>query len=829
MEHSPIRTATFLALDAALLVLCLLHLPTLYRSATPPFEARNDDAGVTVTRLVAPGACGMLRVGDRISAWDGERVRADGELEFCADFALPGQPVVLTLEGGRTATVTCVREYDILYLVVVFFVGIVSGGVGVFVLLKRPEELAAVALHWALVSIGASTMITTGSVAGGGILPLITRGAFFVVYTGVLSFFVFFASLFPRPWPGSMRRKAAAAFLPAAVLLPGLLVTHLRAVALHSLPLYRDYQGWFDAFHVVLIVYVAIGLFSVILSYRRATTVKEKKQLLWIKLGLAAGPTPFLFLTVLPELFLPSGLIPEEVTELFFLLIPAAFAISFVRYRALDIEVVIKRTTVYALVLGSVVILYSLVVGVFSLLVGAYVPAAGAAGAVGAALLFNPVRGRLERWVNRKFFRVTYDFRDAARRVLDSVGRAEDEPEVGKAILRSTDEIIPVERIAVLTLAGEGESREVASRGFERAPGLGLRAWKSLDGEPSIPRAVPGAVEAGVPVRPLPADGGEGGGIVAAFPMTDSRGRTSGCIAVGGKKSGARFSAEDLDLMMELAAETSLALGRISLQRRLLLEQAAARRLEELNRLKSDFVSYVSHELRTPLTSIKMFAEILRSRRLRLGRTARGYVRVIEGESERLGRMVSTILDSARIESGVQEYRPVPGDLRAHVGKALAAMEYQLTQHRFRLSLTQPRRPLTVCADPDAVVQAVVNLVANAIKYAGERRVLTVRLGRRGGACQCAVRDRGIGIERDLLPHIFERFYRAPGVRRTSGGVGLGLPLVRHIMSVHGGSVEVSSVPGKGSTFTLLFPPFGFPRDHHPRHRSMSNEHHPGH
>ena len=801
-----LRTAAFLLIDAALLLLCMLHTGALVRCARPPFEALNAGSRVAVASLLDTAACGGLAPGDVVVAWNGEPILADRELEFVADFALPGEPARVTLEGHREVTVTCVRLYDDLYLAIVLLVGIVSGGAGVFVLLKRPEDPAAVALHWSLVSIAATTMITWGSVAGGGFLPLLSRGVFFVVYVGVASFFVYFTFLFPAPRPGRTALKAAVSFLPAVVLLPGLLVTHLRALAARSLPLYRNFETWFDAFHVVLIVYVSLGLLNVIRSYVRAGTVTEKRKLLWIMLGLGVGPTPFLLLIVLPELFRPAGLIPESLAELFFLVIPASFAIAVVKYHAFDIEVVIKRTTVYALVLGSVVILYSLVVWGVSALVGAYVPAAGVAAAVGAAMGFNPARTRLQHWVDRRFFRVTYDFREAARRMLESVGRAVDERAVGEAILQSTDDIIPLERIAVLARGEEGGAAVITARGFRGEPDFGDWPWQWLQDDPSVPRAAGGDVEPGVRVREFPAAARFLEGVAAVFPMTDPDGGAGGCIAAGRKKSGARFTAEDMDLMMDLAAETGLALGRITLQRRLLLEQAAARRLEELNRLKSDFVSYVSHELRTPLTSIKMFAEILRSRQLRLGRTARGYVRVIEGESERLGRMVTTILDSARIESGAQEYRLVAGDLRAHVGLALAAMEYQLSQHRFRWSLSEPRRPLTVHADPDAVVQAVVNLVANAIKYSGERRVLRVRLSRKGDSCTCAVQDRGVGIGPDLLPHVFERFYRAPGAGRAAGGVGLGLPLVRHIMSVHGGRVEVASFPGRGSTFTLVFP-----------------------
>jgi two-component system phosphate regulon sensor histidine kinase PhoR len=311
--------------------------------------------------------------------------------------------------------------------------------------------------------------------------------------------------------------------------------------------------------------------------------------------------------------------------------------------------------------------------------------------------------------------------------------------------------------------------------------------------------------------------------------MADENQRVLGCIALGPKRSAARFTAEDVDLLMQVAAESALALQRIRLQCQLLLERVAARRLEELNQMKSDFVSYVSHELRTPLTSIKMFTEMLCSRRLRLGRTAREYVGVIEGESDRLSRMVTTILDSAQIEQGIKEYRLAPGDLREHVRCALETMAFQLKQNGFAVRLIQPRRSLTVLADRDAVVQAVVNLVANAIKYSAGQKRLTVTIARRDRQVICSVRDRGRGIPTDAFPHLFEKFYRVPEVRREIQGVGLGLPLVNHIMAAHRGTVEVASVVGTGSIFTLVFPAFsgpGWPTDqregntyeHNPRH-----------
>ncbi|HMK38449.1 MAG TPA: ATP-binding protein, partial [Bacteroidota bacterium] len=507
------------------------------------------------------------------------------------------------------------------------------------------------------------------------------------------------------------------------------------------------------------------------------------------------------------ELFNRQDIIPEELSIVFFVLIPVSFAISFVKYHVLDIEVVIKRTTVYAIVLGLVIGLYALVVGSASAIVGTFVPQSAVAAAIGVAILFEPARRRVQQMVDRRFFRVQYDFRQTGRSILEAIEAALDESHLGEIVVRRMDDAIPVERIALIAAEPGGEGMHVlGASGWDGPSSIGENPCRCGEAHANMPGAVERSFESGVPHTVIPEDLGRRLKIVAVFPMADQDQKVLGCIAIGPKRSAVRFTAEDVDLLMQVAAESALALQRIRLQSQLLLERVAARRLEELNQMKSDFVSYVSHELRTPLTSIKMFAEMLRAPRLHLGRTAREFVGVIEGESERLGRMVTTILDSARIEQGVKEYRMAPADLRDHVRAGLDAMAYQLKQNGFTLRVIQPRRPLRVMADPDAVVQAVVNLVANAIKYSGAVKRVTVKLGRRDGAVVCSITDRGRGIPPEALPHLFERFYRVPEVRREVEGVGLGLPLVHHIMGAHRGTVEVKSAVGKGTTFTLVFP-----------------------
>ncbi len=820
MKPPTLRTVLFLAVDVALLVVCVLYLPALVGAARAPFEVTSRDGRLQVDYITDQAAAGNIRPGDRISLWNGEPVHAASDADFLRFYNAPGDTITLTLEGGRAESAICIPRYDRAYILIILTVGFITWGLGVFVLLARPHELAASTLHWSLVCMGVSTILTWGRMIPGEFTTSLSRGVFLVVYPGVPSLFMFFTSIFPRSKPGPIWLKAAAAFLPVGILAVVLATSLFGAMQEHSAVMFRSFQRWFDIFHAILILQVGVGLASIIDSYRTAQTRVERKKIEWILWGLSFGPTPFLFLVVLPELFDRRDIIPEEISILFFLLIPLSFAISFLKYHVLDIEVVIKRTTVYAVVLGLVLALYAAVVGTVSAIVGAFVPQSAAGAAVGVAVLFEPVRKRVQRLVDRRFFRIQYDFRQTGRSILGDIEAALDESHLGEIVIRRLDDVIPVERIALIAMESGRETIHIlGATGWHPAAAFDENPCLWASAHPDRPAGLERAFEPGIAHSPVTAELSSRLNIVAIFPMADENQNLLGCIALGPKRSAARFTAEDADLLMQVAAESALALQRIRLQYRLLLEQVAGKRLEELNRMKSDFVSYVSHELRTPLTSIKMFAEILGSRRLRLGKTAREYVGVIEGEAERLNRMVTTILDSARIERGEMEYRLQEGDLRDHVRSALEAMAYQLEQNRFSVRLIAPRTPLPLLADHDAVIQAVVNLLANVVKYSPGDKRLTIRLGRKDGSVMCSVQDRGRGIPSDAIPHLFDRFYRAPEVRRAVQGVGLGLPLVKHIMGAHGGTVEVESSVGKGSTFTLVFPSPGPTGRTHTRER----------
>lgn len=226
-----------------------------------------------------------------------------------------------------------------------------------------------------------------------------------------------------------------------------------------------------------------------------------------------------------------------------------------------------------------------------------------------------------------------------------------------------------------------------------------------------------------------------------------------------------------------------------------------------LAEMRSQFVSSVTHELKTPLTAIRMFADTLRLDEEVDRQTRFEYLDTILHESQRLSRLVDNVLDFGKIERGKKTYRFQPVRLEEVVEEAARAAQYPLEQAGFALEVvTEPDLP-RVAADSDALQQAILNLLTNALKYSGNSRRIGLRLDRKDGHARIHVVDQGVGIAPEEQERIFERFYRAPTAENEHiPGTGLGLTIVAHIAKAHGGGVEVASRPGSGSSFTIRLP-----------------------
>ncbi len=226
-----------------------------------------------------------------------------------------------------------------------------------------------------------------------------------------------------------------------------------------------------------------------------------------------------------------------------------------------------------------------------------------------------------------------------------------------------------------------------------------------------------------------------------------------------------------------------------------------------LEQAKSDFVATASHELRSPLTSIKGFIELLQTTENQ-NLTARqlDFIHIALQSTDRLVDLVNDLLDVARIESGQFEIQPRSCDLRATVEEVAALMAPRVAdkQQRLLVEIAEPRA--AALADPARVRQIITNLVTNAHLYTPEHGTITLRLEGDARSTRLVVADSGRGMSPDDTRRVFDRFYRGASDERRSPGTGLGLPIVKSLVDLHGGSIEVRSAVGQGTTFTISLP-----------------------
>ncbi len=273
---------------------------------------------------------------------------------------------------------------------------------------------------------------------------------------------------------------------------------------------------------------------------------------------------------------------------------------------------------------------------------------------------------------------------------------------------------------------------------------------------------------------------------ILAVPLI-ARGNVIGVLEAVNKEGRGDFTEEDVELLTVLADQAAVAVQNV-----ILFQQ-------------SDLIAEIVHEMRTPLTAIVSYAELIQWPETTMSQTHQ-FADIIRRESERINGMANSFLDLARLESGRVHLASDPVDLSTVIRMAVNVVMPQADGKQIGLSVDVPADCPSVAGDAQRLHQAMLNLLSNAVKYCrpGDRVMVAVRCD---GAClTVSVADTGPGIPAEALPHIFERFYRVPGVEDQSPGTGLGLTITRNIIEAHGGEISVSSEGGRGTTFTFTLP-----------------------
>jgi signal transduction histidine kinase len=800
----------YLFLDILLISICAWHLPSIFKRARPPFHAEQIEQNIVVERIIDTHACGGLKTRDILVSWKGCNLEFFETLEFYSNFNTIGESVFIEYKRGDTTALTSVRlipyYLSIRYIIIIIFVGIVIFGVGIFILLNGPPEQSTRSLHWALVSLAVSVLLTTGLMQNLEFSSYIFETVFYFFYMMTVCQFFYFSLLFPKVKYESIRLIKQAIFIPSFIFISILVVFRLRAIYTFSLDDLVNFQRMFDIFHVLLFVFVGGGIFNFVRAYQRSQIEEEGQKLKWILWGLIIGATPFLVLSIGPQLFDKAELIQEEFTLIFFLVIPFAFAMAIVRYQFLNIDVLINRTILYSILTLLIGAIYILAVLVVTSAIGGeavfdeYLLIIAITFLI--AVSFNSLRTRLQKLIDESFFSARENYRKMLAKMSTDFHNSLSSESLFKRISENLQAAIPVKNIMIYRY-----ENEVLSAISKPSIPINKNQVQVLAQPNHVFATYDFTRSEHVSSNHNQTDFLKRIGCNLAVPLVSGSKKLLALLVCDPQQEGTLLIDEEIDLLLNGCIEASEVLERLFLQEKMILENEEKLRLQHLNEMKSLFVSSVTHELKTPLTSIKMFAELMKNKKHISNTEKSEFFSIIEGESERLTELVNNVLDFSKIEQGQKDYHFEQVDLNKVIERALLSMKYQLKQHNFEIKTVFKKNLSLSKGDADSLHQAMLNLISNSIKYSPKEKNIFIRTFIENSFAVITISDKGSGISKKDQKNIFKNYYRAAeGQKRDRSGAGLGLAIVKNIIDAHQGKIEVESKLDQGTTFTIYLP-----------------------
>jgi len=809
----------FLCLSLIVLAIGIFGITRSWVRPGLPFTWEIREQQITVKETLAPDV--DLSQKDVLLGSDGIPLRHHEELEFLFDGKTRNDDVTTTVLRQGQATTVSVKPwgnwYSRRYLIINFIIGFCLWGMGTWVVLRRPQDKPARLFFLLTLSLTILVMVGTARLPAGAqpwnyFLPAF----YYLVYPFFPALLLHFLLSFPRhkrllPSP---RLQDWAIYVPAIVFVLALEIFHGRALSSADMALFREYHRVFTFHRGYIVIYFFLAMAAVVHSYFTANDESEKNKTRWILWGIAVGASPFMLLWTLPNLLDAAPIIPEEIAELAIVVAPLSFAVAIVKYKLFDVEIVINRSIVYSLLTGAIVGFYLLLVGLAGHFLHDISPQANSFIAISftlvAALIFHPAKQKIQRFVDRTFYRVKYNYRLAISAFSPLMVTAKSRDETLELLMAHIENSIPLEKMAVL-LPRHGVFEIAASRGVKDEE----KNWLGFAEQDEVIRL------AKTHAKPLAKAGGADSGAAAYRRLLEHFDRTRmeillpvemstghwGFLVFGQKRSGTRYSVEDLELLSMFALEAFSALERIRLQEMAIYERAEKEKLEALSQLKSEFISLVSHELRTPLTAIRWAAQNLID-----GIPAKSpppiehYLQDIHASSLHLGRMIENLLDVSKIESGKLEILPESVCLAEMIDTVIHSVTPLVAGKSLQMQ-TEVSKELQVKADRDALQEILSNLIENAIKYSPEGKTVSVHACETEGRVVISVRDEGMGIPAEKQKAIFEKFERvAQNKKIREKGLGLGLYIVKKLVEAQNGAIQVQSQIGVGSTFTVTLP-----------------------
>ena len=710
--------------------------------------------------------------------------------------------------NGRVIQVSLPNSRTLIERITILVSGLLCWGVSLFLLAPRRNRSGIRELTWGIFWFGFSVVI------GGTYIPrdpVWVGMTFNLLQIGCLValpvLFISIALRFLRPSPVLTR-------MPWLMFALGLLATISGAwqmLAYHRYfadPVPERAAALETALAVgraLMVTQVGAGFWILIARGRHLVLAQEKALFKWLFWGFTIGLFPYVFLRQLPSLL---GLSPPwgtELDRLFELSIPLILLFIVARYRFLDIDIIIRRSLIYG-ILASALVAVCLVLG---FLIGRRIlsPENPASWVVlliigmAAGFWFRPLRGGIAAWVDRSFFKLSHNYRvglDTLRQRLENASSTEEaaqlldeflatslEPLVHGALVECRGRRCEAGTLDAATVEHCVATLRVRPAGIETGAVAGTTSLPALESEP------------------FPEELSRAGVVLWQRLPTPN---LSGWLVVGPKRSGWRYVEVDVRLIQELAALGAEVLEKLFWIQAATEEAMERNRLAELDRMKNDFLSRVAHDLRTPLSSIAWSTENLIDGVDKGDATTRSkYLRSIKVSASHLNHLVNNLLELSRLEKGVTQVVIEPTALDDVLRRAVEALLPLAEEKDVHFDM-QNTLPILVNADPDKLLEVVLNLLDNALKYSPRGRGVVIRIERTPeNRAALIVRDHGPGLGHLTPIELFQRYRQgAPSPHTSQEGFGLGLHVVKTFLELMGGTVTARTHPEGGAEFTTF-------------------------
>ena len=781
------------------------------------FSFEDDKA---IIQQVSEGETFLSR-GDIIRSIDGAEIRNNLDLlrELWAKSLTSARTIVIERNGETLSEILYFKHRfsDTENILRVLLAGLLFA-LGIFIFYKRMMIHSVRNLSYIFISLAYSVSVPISERSGTDVWSILIPFWWAILFSMIPPLTLNFALRFPYKKKLLKKRPylAPLAYLPTALFLPITLYTLWEGGLYKELENYPLYDTVYKLFTGYLLIYVVIAFFILFNVLRNPMQRKQKMQVLWFIYGSAVGLFPYMFLRILPKLFGFESLISWEAILVMLFVVPISWAISVFAYQLFDVEVVINRSLVYFTVLSSLVILYILIIYVSSSYLGSYYDLNNrmfmTLTIVGAALLFEPARRRIQYLIDRFFYRDWYSYRKTLLQVGRQLSAISDTHSLYRELVKQLVEILYLKNAYIVEFVEE-KPDNISTYRLSVAHGLTEEEivnsgslTKGFDLDLSSP-VMSRFIEKLNPIHTdqiwifpdLPED------FRALRKDMDNihtqllvpivlNNKLIGCLCLGAKRSGASFTYKDIQLLKSLQHEVSLAIKNSSLIQGLI----EAERLASLGEMSAK----IAHEINNPLTVIMMNAQLELEKEQEPD--LRNTLDLIVKHSRYIKELTRGYMNLGKVES-VKQRNLLMSDVLHSTVKSLTPLG-QLKH--VNLIESYFKGESEVNGDFTSLEQVFRNLILNAVHATSAIPLRKIEVGIKSssesGFSEAYVSDNGSGIPPNVIDKIFDPYF---STKKKDEGTGLGLAVVKDIIEViHKGKVSVESEIDKGTVFKILIP-----------------------